>query len=75
MNDKVSPKRFALYMCGLIVSIFIVGMVVFFVTRPFLHEWAAVPAFVFVVVAAAIAGVLLGNAVRSGGRRNGDGGN
>lgn len=66
MNDKMSPKRFALYMCALILSIFIVGMVVFLVTRPFLHEWAAVPALAFVVVAGAIAGVLLGNAIRSG---------
>lgn len=66
MNNRMSPRRFVLYMCGLIVAIFAMAVVIFVMTRPLLHEWASVPTLMFVIISAAISGVLLGNAARSG---------
>ena len=64
MNGKVSPKRFAFYMCGLLVGVFFVGMVVFILTRPFFQQWAVVPGFVSIVISAAIGGARLGKSIR-----------
>lgn len=48
----MSNGKFALYLCGTIILTFFSGLAIFFVTRPFLGEWAAAPALALIALLA-----------------------
>lgn len=51
--------KFALYLCGAIVIPFLVGLVVYFVSRPYLGEWAVAPTLAVVATISPFGGKLL----------------
>ena len=55
----MSNGRFALYLVGTVILIFLLGLVIYFSLRPYIGDWAATASLALVAIAGPIAGRLL----------------
>ena len=55
----MSNGRFALYLVGTVILIFLLGLVIYFFLRSYIGDWAAPASLALVAIAGPIAGRLL----------------